>query len=190
MKNCSAGSCRVPGCSPGPCGLSLRSGVPAVVRMVLGGLLVLAGWTKLGIYTQAGGFFDTTAYRNTYDAVHAFHLGLGEQTLQVVARALPWTELITGLLLIFGLWARGAAVVAIAMMLAFIGGIASLMLRGMDVKCGCFGALKLFCGDQPMGWCHLIRNTVMAGAGLLVLLAGPGCPALDNCRKATQTSRP
>ncbi|HZW06933.1 MAG TPA: DoxX family protein [Phycisphaerales bacterium] len=187
MKGCTDNTCRAQG--TGGCGLSLRSGVPAVVRMVLGGLLILAGWTKLGIYGDAG-FFDTTAYRNTYDAVHAFHLGLGEQPLQIIARALPWAELLTGLLLVIGLWTRGAAVVAIAMMLAFIGGIASLMLRGMDVKCGCFGALKLFCGDQPMGWCHIIRNTVLAGAGLLVLLAGPGVPALDNCRKPAQSPKP
>jgi uncharacterized membrane protein YphA (DoxX/SURF4 family) len=137
--------------------------------MVLGGLFIMAGFMKLG------------DHRGTYDAVNAFHLGFGEPVLQVLSRVVPWTELLTGVLLVLGLWARGAAVVSILMMGAFMAGIASVMWRGLDVNCGCFGKLKLFCGDQPMGWCHLIRNSVMACAGLLILVMGPGAPALDNC---------
>lgn len=152
----------------GACGLSLCGGVPTVVRLVLGGLFVLAGYMKL-----TNGDFS-------YASVKAFDLGLSEPLLQVLARVVPWAELLSGLLLVLGLWARGAAVLVMAMMAAFIVGIASVMLRGLDVKCGCFGALKLFCGDEPMGWCHLIRNSVMAAAGLLIVLAGPGIMAVDN----------
>jgi uncharacterized membrane protein YphA (DoxX/SURF4 family) len=144
--------------------------------MVLGGLFILAGYNKLG------------DFRGTYDAVHAFHLGFNEQTLQVLARVVPWAELLTGSLLVLGLWARGAGVMAVVLMAAFIGGIASVMARGLDVNCGCFGKLKLFCGDQPMGWCHLIRNTIMAGAAALIVACGPGVMALDNLRKRGTTT--
>ena len=137
--------------------------------MVLGGLFIIAGYMKL-----SDGL-------GSYASVKAFELGFNEQTLQILARTLPWAELLTGVLLVLGLWARGAAVMAILMMVAFVGGIASVMIRGMDVTCGCFGSLKLFCGDQPMGVCHLVRNSVMAGAAVLILVMGPGAPALDNC---------
>jgi uncharacterized membrane protein YphA (DoxX/SURF4 family) len=151
--------------------------VPAVVRMVLGGLFVLAAYYKL------------SDPRGAYDAVNAFHLGVGDQLTQVLAKVVPWAEMTAGVLLILGLWARGAAVLAIVLLAGFIGGIISVMARGLDVKCGCFGALKMFCGDQPMGVCHLVRNSIMIAAGLVVLLMGPGLPAVDSvlCSKtATQ----
>ena len=171
MSGCSGGGCGCGGPSGegGACGLSVKHGVPAVVRLVLGGLFILAGYMKL-----TNGDFS-------YHSVKAFDFGLSVPVLQVLAWVVPWAELLTGLLLVLGLWARGAAVVVMLMMGAFMAGIASVMWRGMDVKCGCFGALKLFCGDQPMGWCHLIRNAVMGGAGLLVLVMGPGVPSLDRC---------
>ncbi|MFT3684944.1 MAG: DoxX family protein [Phycisphaerales bacterium] len=156
------------------CGLSLKTGVPAVVRMVLGGLFVLAAYTKL------------SDDRGAYDAVNAFHLGIGDQLTQILAKVVPWAELCSGVLLILGLWARGAAVLAIVLLAGFIGGIASVMARNLDVTCGCFGKLKMFCGDRPMGVCHLVRNSIMIGAALVVLIMGAGLPALDSllCRKA------
>lgn len=161
----------------GGCGLSLCSGVPAVARIVLGGLLILAGYIKLG-----NGDF-------AYDSVKAFQLGLGDAMLQELARVVPWAELITGALLVLGLWARGAALMAVVMMLAYMAAIVSVMSRGMTVRCGCFGALQLFCGDKPMGVCHLVRNGVMAAGGVLVLLMGPGVPAVDNLLHRAPGSR-
>jgi uncharacterized membrane protein YphA (DoxX/SURF4 family) len=168
------------GCEPGcrTCGVSLCSGVPAVVRMVLGGLLILAGYIKLG-----NGDF-------AYDSVKAFQLGLGDAVLQELARVVPWAELITGVLLVLGLWARGAALMTVVMMLAYMAAIASVMSRGMTVKCGCFGALQLFCGDKPMGVCHLVRNSVMAAGGVLVLVMGPGVPAVDNLLRRRGSTPP
>lgn len=167
------------GCSSGGgCGLTLRGGVPAVVRMVLGGLFVLAGYLKL----QDPTFFAFS--------INGFHMGLDAGVVNILAHVVPWTEVIAGVLLVVGLWARGAALVIVLMLVAFIAGIASVMLRGLDVHCGCFGkALKLFCGDLPMGWCHLIRNTLMAVAGVLVVMVGPGVAALDNCRQGRGGTR-
>lgn len=160
----------------GGCGVSLQSGFPAVVRLVLGGLFLLAGYMKL----TDPQFFAFS--------INGFHFGLSEGVMNVLAYVVPWAELLAGGLLVLGLWARGAAMLVIVMMVAFAAGIASVMLRGLDVKCGCFGALKLFCGDQPMGWCHLIRNTAMAAAAAVVVAMGPGLMALESVcctRRAT-----
>lgn len=154
-------------------GLTARSGFLAVVRIALGALFLFAGATKLRD-------IDFFAY-----SVKGFQLGMSEDVVNVVAHVVPWAEVTAGVLLILGLWARGAALIVVLMMVAFAGGIASVMARGLDVKCGCFGALKLFCGDQPMGWCHLIRNAVMGGAGVLIVAMGPGVLAGDNCRRET-----
>jgi uncharacterized membrane protein YphA (DoxX/SURF4 family) len=138
--------------------------------MVLGGLFVLAGYLKL----QDPTFFAFT--------INGFHMGLDAGLVNILAHVVPWTEVIAGSMLVLGLWARGAALVIVLMLVAFIAGIVSVMVRGLDVHCGCFGkALKLFCGDLPLGWCHLIRNAIMAGAGVLVVMVGPGVAALDNC---------
>lgn len=159
--------------------MKLTTGVPLILRLVLGGLLVLSGSMKLGVYKHLG---ITTLAMDPLDfafALGGFKLGLPEMLTQVLTYAVPWGELLCGLLLVAGLWTRGAAIGVIVLMLAFAAGIASLMVRGIDVNCPCFGKLKLFCGDRPLGWCHLIRNTGFALMGVAIVVMGPGMAAVD-----------
>lgn len=55
-----------------------------------------------------------------------------------VATLLPPTEVALGLLLLLGLYLRGAALVTGLMMLGFMAGISSAWARGLAIDCGCF----------------------------------------------------
>ena len=68
----------------------------------------------------------------------------------LVAVALPWIELIAGVLLITGLWRREAAVVTAIMLAVFVVAVASTMIRGIDIQnCGCFA---LDASGRAAGW--------------------------------------
>lgn len=147
------------------------------VRLVLGGLMAFSGWMKLGLHTRLGlqGLLPLKSLtpQDFVFAIKGFQLGLPDGVMIYLAFAIAWTELLAGLMLITGWRARGAGLVVAGLMVAFMGGIASLMVRGLDVNCPCFGAIKLFC-TGPMGACHLVRNAGFLLAALWVVRFGAG----------------
>ncbi len=60
----------------------------------------------------------------------------------LVALILPWIEVLCGLLLVLGIWSRAAALMISGLLVAFLILIATTIIRGIDVTCGCFGALS------------------------------------------------
>jgi uncharacterized membrane protein YphA (DoxX/SURF4 family) len=54
------------------------------------------------------------------------------------ALALPWLELLCGLALILGLWARAATAWLAALLLVFITALSFNLARNHPVDCGCF----------------------------------------------------
>ncbi len=52
---------------------------------------------------------------------------------------LPWIELVTGLFLFFGLWAKSAVLSSSGLFLVFAAAVSINILRGADIACGCFG---------------------------------------------------
>jgi uncharacterized membrane protein YphA (DoxX/SURF4 family) len=51
---------------------------------------------------------------------------------------LPYLELTTGVLLIFGLWFDAAAIINFTLMIVFLLAIVQAYFRGLDINCGCF----------------------------------------------------
>lgn len=154
-----------------------------VVRLALGGLMAFSGWMKLGLHTSLG--LQSVLPLRTLDpqdfvfAINGFKLGLPAPVIVFLAFAVAWAEFFSGLALILGWMTRGAALLVALMMAGFMAGIASLMARGLDVNCPCFGAIKLFC-TGPMGACHLVRNTGFMAAAMWLVLLGPGAFSLDR----------
>jgi uncharacterized membrane protein YphA (DoxX/SURF4 family) len=130
-------------------------------QFALAGVFALAGTAKL---------FDLPASRRA-----VIDFGVPEPAGRVVGTLLPLVELATALALIFHPTARWGALVALALLLAFIGGIANAMRQGKDVDCGCFGPVYSATASTPT----LIRNAVLAALALVVVIAGPA-PALDE----------
>lgn len=58
--------------------------------------------------------------------------------INVLAITLPWLELVCGLLLVIGLFRRPMALILAMMLLVFSIAVSSVMIRGIDVDCGCF----------------------------------------------------
>ena len=93
------------------------------------------------------------------------------------AVVLPWIEVVTGLLLIGGLWRREAAALAGLMLVAFLGAVGSAMYRGIDIqKCGCFSVTD---EGRRAGWLLLGQDAALLAAALILARTGPRSPASD-----------
>lgn len=130
------------------------SWVTTAARVVLAAVLIVAGALKIG------------APALSVQAVRAYQL-LPESAAQVVGYGLPVVEIITGLLLLVGLFTRVVGVIGGLLMVAFVIGIASAWARGLRIDCGCFGGDgTLAAGQEPHYFWELLRD-----AGLLACAA-------------------
>jgi putative oxidoreductase len=93
----------------------------------------------------------------------------------VPAALVPWAaaivvgvEIATGLALVVGVGARAAALVAAAMLTLFIAGLSQALLRGIDLRCGCFG------GEESATWGTVARDVAMLAPAVAVAWLGPG----------------
>jgi len=71
------------------------------------------------------------------EAVYNYQL-LPEVAVNLVAICLPWLELLSGSLLVLGLWMQGSILILSGLMVVFIGALGINLARGLDVHCGCF----------------------------------------------------
>lgn len=81
--------------------------------------------------------------------------------------------------LAFGVLTRGAAVVSAVLFLAFVVGIASVWMRGIETDCGCFGG-----GSEPGAasnypW-EIARDLALLAASAYVVALRRTRLALDN----------
>ncbi len=59
-----------------------------------------------------------------------------------VAVCLPWLEILCGVAILFRVLYAGALFLIGTMLVGFMGAIASVWIRGINVECGCFGATE------------------------------------------------
>ncbi|WGX95343.1 MauE/DoxX family redox-associated membrane protein [Nocardioides sp. L-11A] len=129
--------------------------VGLVARLVTGGVWIVAGGLKI------------TEPDASIDAVRAYQL-LPSSVAEVVGLALPAVELVVGLALVLGVFARGAAVVSALLFAAFIVGIASVWARGIEIDCGCFGGGGAKAGAASAYPWEIARDVALLAASLLV----------------------
>lgn len=124
-----------------------------IARLVVGGVWIVAGALKLA-----------DPYESVR-AVRAYQL-LPEAVVPTVGHLLPVLEIVVGLMLILGLLTRAAAAVSALLFLAFVIGIASVWVRGIEIECGCFGG-----GGAKAGAAALYPWEIARDAGLFALSA-------------------
>ena len=107
-------------------GSSAQLWISTVMRVGLAGVLLWSGGAKVSEPRQA------------VMAVQAYEI-LPTSVGEFVGYALPLFELALGLALLLGVATRISAVVAGALMTAFVVGVASAWARGLSIDCGCFG---------------------------------------------------
>jgi uncharacterized membrane protein YphA (DoxX/SURF4 family) len=89
----------------------------------------------------------------------------------LTAVALPWIELIAGVLLVVGVWRREAAVVTAIMLVVFVAAVASTLARGIDIQnCGCFA---LDASGRAAGWKLIAGDLALLAAALVVAVVPP-----------------
>ncbi len=128
----------------------------------LGVVMVAAAWPKL---------VDPPAFAQTLYHYRLLSAGL----LHPAALVLPWLELLVGLALVLGPGRRGAAMLALALMLLFGGALGLNLARHNPVDCGCFGSSgPPRSPEERLGslrWA-LLRDGVLALLALHLLAAG------------------
>lgn len=78
---------------------------------------------------------------------------------------LAWSELLSGILLILGLYTRQAAAAVLLMLVMFVGAIATAIVRGLVIDCGCFSNE----GGSQTGYLLIIRNLFLITVCLIVM---------------------
>ena len=110
------------------------------------------------------------------DSIHAFKLGMPDTLVKLSVGVVPWVEVISAVLLLLGIWRRGAAIVLSSLLVVFLVLIVQALARGLAVECGCFGKLSPFC-PPVVGTCNIIQNSILLAMGLLIAFGprGRGC---------------
>jgi uncharacterized membrane protein YphA (DoxX/SURF4 family) len=127
--------------------------VSTAVRLGLAGVLLWSGGAKLSDPQQA------------VMAVQAYEI-LPVSVGEFVGYALPLFEVALGVALLVGVATRVSAVVAGALMTAFVVGVASAWARGLSIDCGCFGGGGVVAEGEANYLPVLLRDlgfTLMAG---------------------------
>ena len=124
-------------------------------RLVLCAIFLVAGLTKL------------TAPDSTREMLAGF--GVRSGVLTVLALALPPVELGIAVALILPPTAYAGALSAFALLALFTGVIGFNLMRGRQPYCNCFGQIS----SAPVNSLTLVRNVLLTGLALLVVVAGP-----------------
>jgi uncharacterized membrane protein YphA (DoxX/SURF4 family) len=88
------------------------------------------------------------------EAVYNYQLS-PEVAVNLVALWLPWLELVSGCLLMLGVWVRGSSLILSGLMLVFLTALGINLARGVDIHCGCFTTQ----GSDPMTILTLFRDS-------------------------------
>ena len=142
--------------------MSARGSVPSrsffwpALALLLGAVFVYAGAIKA---------WDPMAFANDISRISASSRGtLGIQ----LAFYLPWLEIFCGLALIVGRLRTGATAILLGLTVIFIVVSIAARVRGIDLKCGCFGSAGK---GLSFTW-HLVIDFAIL-AGLLGLWLSP-----------------
>ena len=117
----------------------------------------------LALRLVLGMVFITASIEKAADPA-AFAVSIGNYKLVsasvalVGATIIPWLELLVGFSFLFGTGVRGSSLLASGMLLLFIAAVASALLRGLDISCGCFTQDP---AAGAMGWGKLLENSLL-----------------------------
>ncbi|MCI0450982.1 MAG: DoxX family membrane protein [Candidatus Latescibacteria bacterium] len=131
------------------------------LRLFLGGMFVYAAWDK--VLQPAGFAMSVRGYK-----IIPFALS------NLFALGVSWTELVAGVMLILGIFTRKAAGAIAILLVMFIVAITMVLVRGMTVDCGCFGAE----GGSSTSWVLIVRNIALLFGAFLIMAYNDGFASL------------
>lgn len=127
-----------------------------LARVLLAVVFFIAGWSKVSDLAGSG------------RAVAAYQI-LPYDLAKIVGAALPFVEIVLALFLLAGLATRAVAGITGALLLVYIGGVASVWARGLSIDCGCFGGGgQLAAGTHPSYLWDIVRDVALFAVALFV----------------------
>jgi uncharacterized membrane protein YphA (DoxX/SURF4 family) len=115
-----------------------------IFRLILGGIFIYAS-------------FDKIAHPADFARiVYNYHF-LPGSVINIFAIILPWVELLAGMALILGMFVESAALLVGTMLVVFVVGLTSAMIRGLDISCGCFSTAP---SSEKVVWDTIIRDLI------------------------------
>jgi putative oxidoreductase len=115
-----------------------------LARLALGGIFVLAGMSKI---------YDPGAFAIELERYQL----LPWKACIAAANYLPWVELLSGLGLLLKGFERGALLLITLLLGVFTFALASALVRGLSIDCGCFGHTFMSTGTVV----PILRNLVL-----------------------------
>jgi putative oxidoreductase len=156
-------------------GAPIASRLAMLSRLVLGAIFLISGLAKIA---------DPVRFLLT---LREFRLlpGMLESFLAVY---LPWLEFLLGLCMVVGILHRTSALLLAGLNGIFILAIGSVMARGIEVDCGCFGLLAdmLHLPDMADGKA-IARDVVFIGMCLYVVRSGSSGWTLEGYINRSQS---
>jgi uncharacterized membrane protein YphA (DoxX/SURF4 family) len=147
--------------------LNLRRAIIWIGRLVLGGIFVYAGFSKLlmpntNLWPMFVLRFSISMNISLFAQQVESYKMISPAASQIVAHTLPFVEIALGLLLLIGwrlrIWATAITVV----MAGFLGVVTRAYLLHMDINCGCFGIPERLTGMT------VIRDSLFTALALLM----------------------
>jgi hypothetical protein len=115
--------------------------IALVLRILLGAVMMYAAYTKM-----------REPWRIFAMDIEAYKVVTSMFWIEVIARGLPWFEMILGIWLITGVSLRGSTTITAMLLLGFMGLMLWAQLHKLDINCGCFGS-----GDK-ISWLTQLRD--------------------------------
>jgi len=104
-----------------------------IARILIGCLFVVSGFEKL-----------IGSYQNFLYVVQSYEF-LSAPLEEIVARVMPWGELLLGVFMVLGLWLKWVLRALLILVAMFICIVSQALIRGLPItECGCFGELISF----------------------------------------------
>ena len=142
-----------------------------ILRIFLGAIFVYAAWLKL---REPWAVFAI--------AIDSYQI-LPLWAVEMVARILPWGELVLGILLMAGIWRGVSSAAASVLLIVFLSLMVRAMAKGMQIECGCFGS------GEPLSWATLTRDGALLASSLFVtVIALRGRPVRAEYRALSADS--
>jgi uncharacterized membrane protein YphA (DoxX/SURF4 family) len=149
-------------CSP----LNFRRAVIWIGRLLLGGIFIYAGYSKLFLPNQHfWPYFLLKFSLSSNLATFAFQVEsykvLPAAGVAFVAHTLPFAEIVLGLLLLVGWRLRIWVLMITLILLGFLTVVTRAYLLHMEINCGCFGT------PEPLTGMTVLRDGALAALAVL-----------------------
>ena len=137
-------------------------------RILLGLIFLFAGIAKIS---------DPVRFIFTLREFNLF----SEAVIPFMALYLPWLEFILGLFLILGLLHRASAFLLACLNTMFAIAILTVVVRGMEIDCGCFGMLAdILKIPDSADIKAIIRNVIFIGISVYIFIVKKTLFSLEN----------